>query len=31
MLLFLQLGSMRAAERPAAKPWEPLWRFETHG
>jgi hypothetical protein len=31
MLLLLQLGSMRADERAAAKPWEALWRFDTHG
>ena len=34
-LLLLQLGSIRGDERaPAAnvpKPWEALWRFETHG
>jgi len=32
-LLFLHLGSIRAEERdPAApKPWDALWRFETHG
>jgi hypothetical protein len=31
VLLLLQLGAMRADERPAAKPWEALWRFDTHG
>jgi hypothetical protein len=34
-LLLLHLASIRAAERPqateAAKPWEALWRFDTHG
>jgi hypothetical protein len=31
VLLFLQLGSMRADEHSAAKPWQALWRFDTHG
>ena len=31
VLLFLRLGSIRADEHPAAKPWEALWRFDTHG
>jgi hypothetical protein len=34
-LLLLHLGSIRADERAAAanaaKPWDALWRFETHG
>jgi len=29
-LLLLHLASIRADER-AAKPWEALWRFDTHG
>lgn len=34
-LLFLQLASVRGDERVpaanAAKPWEALWHFDTHG
>src|SRR5436190_17456251 len=35
VLLFLHLPSIRAEEPPsaadAAKPWQALWRFDTHG
>jgi len=31
-LLLLNLASMRAVEpAPAAKTWDALWRFDTHG
>ncbi|HEX9458493.1 MAG TPA: hypothetical protein VGA84_05080 [Thermoanaerobaculia bacterium] len=30
-LLLLHLASIRADEQPAAKPWDALWRFDTHG
>ena len=31
--LFLHLASIHAEEKavPAAKPWDALWRFDTHG